>query len=70
MPLIRLETFIRAPAAVCYGIVTAHGGRVAVESGGGRRGTIVRVALPADGSAAAELAPRAPVVQTSPAGSF
>ncbi|HEX8290146.1 MAG TPA: ATP-binding protein, partial [Pyrinomonadaceae bacterium] len=51
--------------AVCYGIVTAHGGRVSVESGGGRPGTTVRVALPAD-PAAAELAPRAPVVQTSP----
>ncbi|HEX8336719.1 MAG TPA: ATP-binding protein, partial [Pyrinomonadaceae bacterium] len=49
--------------AVCYGIVTAHGGRVSVESGGGP-GTTVRVALPADPSAA-ELAPRAPVVQTS-----
>jgi signal transduction histidine kinase len=51
--------------AVCYGIVTAHGGRVAVESGGGRAGTTVRVTLPADETAAAELAPRAPVVQTS-----
>ena len=52
--------------AVCYGIVTAHGGRVAVESGGGRSGASVRVTLPADEAAAAELAPRAPVVQTSP----
>jgi signal transduction histidine kinase len=56
--------------AVCYGIVTAHGGRVSVASGGGLRGTSVRVALPADGAAASELAPRAPVVQTSTAGSF
>jgi signal transduction histidine kinase len=53
--------------AVCYGIVTAHGGRVTVESGGGTPGTTVRVALPAEEmAAAAELAPRAPVVQTSP----
>jgi signal transduction histidine kinase len=52
--------------AVCYGIVTAHGGRVAVESGGGQAGTVVRVTLPADDPAAAELAPRPPVVQTSP----
>jgi signal transduction histidine kinase len=50
--------------AVCYGIVTAHGGRVEVESGGGHTGTTIRVTLPAD-LAAAELAPRAPVVQTS-----
>jgi signal transduction histidine kinase len=56
--------------AVCYGIVTAHGGRVAVESGGGLRGTVVRVALPADEATASELAPRAPVVQTSTAGSY
>ncbi|MFL6256010.1 MAG: ATP-binding protein [Pyrinomonadaceae bacterium] len=49
--------------AVCYGIVTAHGGRVEVESGGDSPGTTVRVALPAD--PAAELAPRAPVVQTA-----
>ncbi|HEX8147687.1 MAG TPA: ATP-binding protein [Pyrinomonadaceae bacterium] len=52
--------------AVCYGIVTAHGGGVAVESGGGRPGTTVRVTLPADEAAAAGLAPRPPVVQTSP----
>jgi signal transduction histidine kinase len=51
--------------AVCYGIVTTHGGRVAVESGGELPGTTVRVTLPADEPAAAELAPRAPVVQTS-----
>ncbi len=54
--------------AVCYGIVTAHGGRVAVESGDGLRGTTARVALPADESAAAEHAPRAHGVQTSTAG--
>ncbi|MDT5269026.1 MAG: two-component system, NtrC family, sensor kinase [Acidobacteriota bacterium] len=51
--------------AVCYGIVTAHGGRVEVESGGGHPGTTVRIALPADSADAAELAPRAHVVQTS-----
>jgi signal transduction histidine kinase len=51
--------------AVCYGIVTAHGGALAVESGGGRPGAAVRVTLPADGPAAG-LAPRPPVVQTSP----
>ena len=51
--------------AVCYGIVTAHGGRVAVESGGGLPGTNVRVTLPFDPAASAELAPRTPVVQTS-----
>ena len=56
--------------AVCYGIVTAHGGRVEVESGGGHPGATVRVALPADSPDAAELAPRAHVVQTSTAGSF
>ncbi|HEX8118147.1 MAG TPA: HAMP domain-containing sensor histidine kinase, partial [Pyrinomonadaceae bacterium] len=50
--------------AVCYGIVTAHGGRVAVESGGGQKGTAVRVSLPAD-EAASGLAPRPHVVQTS-----
>ena len=32
--------------AVCYGIVTAHGGRIEVAPGGGA-GTTVRVALPA-----------------------
>ena len=56
--------------AVCYGIVTAHGGRVSVKSGGGQRGTTVRITLPADEATAAELAPHAPVVQTSTAGSF
>ncbi|MFL6331912.1 MAG: ATP-binding protein [Pyrinomonadaceae bacterium] len=56
--------------AVCYGIITAHGGHVSVESGGELRGTTIRVALPGDGTAASELAPRAPVVQTSTAGSF
>ena len=34
--------------AVCYGIVTAHGGRIEVAPGR-ERGTVVRVALPADG---------------------
>jgi signal transduction histidine kinase len=38
--------------AVCYGIVTAHGGRIEVAPGGGA-GTVVRVALPA-GEAPAE----------------
>jgi signal transduction histidine kinase len=53
--------------AVCYGIVTAHGGRITVASDGGR-GTTVRVALPADEPAREGLAPRAPAVQTSMAG--
>lgn len=56
--------------AVCYGIVTAHGGRVAVESDDAQPGTTVRVVLPAEEIAAAELASRAPVVQTFTAGSF
>jgi signal transduction histidine kinase len=60
--------------AVCYGIVTAHGGRIEVESGGGGggRGTRVRVSLPAGapaGPAASKvLANGAPAVQTSTAG--
>ena len=41
--------------AVCYGIVTAHGGRIEVESAEGR-GTTVRVSLPA-ASATFESAP-------------
>jgi signal transduction histidine kinase len=39
--------------AVCYGIVTAHGGRITVASADGR-GTTVRVGLPAVESAGAE----------------
>ncbi|HYY93719.1 MAG TPA: ATP-binding protein [Pyrinomonadaceae bacterium] len=50
--------------AVCYGIVTAHGGRITVESSDAR-GTTVRVRLPAGVDARAELAPRAQSVQTS-----
>jgi signal transduction histidine kinase len=57
--------------AVCYGIVTAHGGRIAVESSEGR-GTTVRVSLPADESAdrlsVEGLARRGASVQTSLAG--
>lgn len=53
--------------AVCYGIVTAHGGRITVSSGEGR-GTNVRVALPLDETAGDGLAPRASSVQTSTAG--
>jgi signal transduction histidine kinase len=52
--------------AVCYGIVTAHGGRIAVESGAAR-GTTARVALPADESGAKGLASAPPGVQTSTA---
>ena len=58
--------------AVCYGIVTAHGGRIAVEPGAGGRGTSVRVSLPA--GAAAEPSPSkvlangGAAVQTSTAG--
>jgi signal transduction histidine kinase len=53
--------------AVCYGIVTAHGGSIAVVPDGGR-GTTVRVALPAGECAREGLAPRAAAVQTSTAG--
>jgi len=52
--------------AVCYGIVTAHGGRITVEPNDGR-GTTVSVRLPAGEDARAELAPRAASVQTSTA---
>jgi signal transduction histidine kinase len=52
--------------AVCYGIVTAHGGRITVESDAGH-GTTVRVALPAHETAGDGLAPRASSVQTSTA---
>jgi signal transduction histidine kinase len=45
--------------AVCYGIVTAHGGRVEVESEEGR-GTTVRVALPAAAEEPADSGARAP----------
>jgi signal transduction histidine kinase len=61
--------------AVCYGIVTAHGGRIEVESGGAGgagRGTSVRVSLPAGGAAEPSpskvLANGPPAVQTSTAG--
>ncbi|HST51511.1 MAG TPA: ATP-binding protein [Pyrinomonadaceae bacterium] len=50
--------------AVCYGIVTTHGGSISVESNDAR-GTTVRVALPADEPALEVLAPRAASVQTS-----
>jgi signal transduction histidine kinase len=52
--------------AVCYGIVTAHGGRITVESGAAR-GTTARVALPADERDEKELASATPGVQTSTA---
>jgi signal transduction histidine kinase len=50
--------------AVCYGIVTAHGGSIAVESNSGG-GTTVRVSLPASDESHEGLAPRAAAVQTS-----
>jgi signal transduction histidine kinase len=53
--------------AVCYAVVTAHGGRITVASDGGR-GTTVRVSLPADETAGDGLAPRASSVQTSTEG--
>ncbi len=58
--------------AVCYGIVTAHGGRIAVGPGAGGRGTSVRVSLPAGaGVGLAQtivLANGGAAVQTSTAG--
>ena len=53
--------------AVCYGIVTAHGGRIAVADADGR-GTAVRVGLPAYEQGGEGLASRAASVQTSTAG--
>jgi len=50
--------------AVCYGVVTAHGGRITVASDDGR-GTTARVALPADEDAREGLAPTRVGVQTS-----
>ena len=50
--------------AVCYGVVTAHGGRITVASDDGR-GTTARVALPADEDAREGLAPPRVDVQTS-----
>ncbi|PYS99963.1 MAG: hypothetical protein DMF65_09035 [Acidobacteria bacterium] len=50
--------------AVCYGVVTAHGGRITVASDDGR-GTTARVALPADEDAREGLAPPRVGVQTS-----
>jgi signal transduction histidine kinase len=57
--------------AVCYGIVTAHGGRIVVEPDAAGRGTNVRVSLPAGASATLSskaLANGAASVQTSTAG--
>jgi signal transduction histidine kinase len=54
--------------AVCYGIVTTHGGSITVASDGDGRGATVRVALPAGGSVRERLAPRVAAVQTSTAG--
>jgi signal transduction histidine kinase len=50
--------------AVCYGIVTAHGGSIAVGPNGAR-GTTVRVSLPADETDARVLDSEASGVQTS-----
>ncbi len=52
--------------AVCYGIVTAHGGRITIESNEGR-GTTARVALPISDAVAEVFEPRAYAVQTSTA---
>ncbi|HEX8721561.1 MAG TPA: ATP-binding protein [Pyrinomonadaceae bacterium] len=52
--------------AVCYAIVTAHGGRIEARPGEGGRGTAVRVSLPA--GAPAGLAHAHAPVQTSTAG--
>jgi signal transduction histidine kinase len=54
--------------AVCYGIVTAHGGGIAVGPGRGGRGASVRVALPSGEPPQKALAPRAASVQTATAG--
>jgi signal transduction histidine kinase len=54
--------------AVCYGIVTAHGGRLAVGPGAGGLGTSVRVSLPAGASPSNMLANGGAAVQTSTAG--
>jgi signal transduction histidine kinase len=54
--------------AVCYAIVTAHGGRVEVEPNDGAAGTTARVRLPAGASAEKVLAPGASAVQTANAG--
>jgi two-component system NtrC family sensor kinase len=53
--------------AVCYGIVTAHGGRITVANADGR-GTTVRLRLPAGEDDGAGLAPRASSVQTPTTG--
>jgi len=53
--------------AVCYAIVTAHGGGVTVEPNADGPGTTARVRLPAGASAEKVLAPGAPAVQTSSA---
>jgi signal transduction histidine kinase len=52
--------------AVCYGIVTAHGGRITIGPSDGR-GTTARVALPVNDGAAEAVALRAYAVQTSTA---
>jgi signal transduction histidine kinase len=54
--------------AVCYAIVTAHGGAVTVEPNADAPGTTARVRLPAGVSAEKVLAPGASAVQTSSAG--
>ncbi|HJQ30951.1 MAG TPA: ATP-binding protein [Pyrinomonadaceae bacterium] len=54
--------------AVCYAIVTAHGGGVTVEPNAGAAGTTARVRLPVGASHEKVLAPGAPAVQTANAG--
>ncbi|HWW77928.1 MAG TPA: ATP-binding protein, partial [Pyrinomonadaceae bacterium] len=54
--------------AVCYAIVTAHGGGVTVEPNADAAGTTARVRLPAGASHEKVLAPGAQAVQTANAG--
>ena len=53
--------------AVCYGIVTAHGGQITIAPNKGA-GTTARVSLPANEPAREGLAPRTAAVQTSTTG--
>ena len=54
--------------AVCYAIVTAHGGEIKVGPRADAAGTAARVRLPAGGAAEKVLAPGAAAVQTANAG--